>query len=226
MNIYDSEILGTQLIDTVNFSRLVLRLLLNTIVTGLIIYFFYYRKAQRKDYLITFSLISVTVFLVVFLLDNVKLQIGFALGLFAVFGIIRYRTIVIPIREMTFLFVLIGVSIINALSNHKVSYAELIFSNVLLIFFCWLFDSGIIKKHSSSKIIMYDNMKLIHAGMEAELKKDLETRLGIDIIKIEVGTIDLLKDSAMLNVSYRARSNEPNAADNMTKSEWQQMNDI
>jgi len=226
MNIYDSEILGTQLIDTVNFSRLVLRFLLNTIVTGLIIYFFYYRKAQRKDYLITFSLISVTVFLVVFLLDNVKLQIGFALGLFAVFGIIRYRTIVIPIREMTFLFVLIGVSIINALSNHKVSYAELVLSNLLLILFCWLFDSGIIKKHSSSKIIMYDNMKLIHAGMEAELKKDLETRLGIDIIKIEVGTIDLLKDSAMLNVSYRARSSEPNAAENMPKSEWQQMNDI
>ena len=226
MNIYDSEILGTQLIDTVNFARLVFRFLLNTIVTGLIIYFFYYRKAQRKDYLITFSLISVTVFLVVFLLDNVKLQIGFALGLFAVFGIIRYRTIVIPIREMTFLFVLIGVSIINALSNHKVSYAELVLSNLLLILFCWLFDSGIIKKHSSSKIIMYDNMKLIHAGMEAELKKDLETRLGIDIIKIEVGTIDLLKDSAMLNVSYRARSSEPNAAENMTKSEWQQMNDI
>ena len=226
MNITDLDILGTQFIDPVNFSRLVLRFLLNAIVTGIIIYFFYYRKAQRKDYLITFSLISVTVFLVVFLLDNVKLQIGFALGLFAVFGIIRYRTIVIPIKEMTFLFVLIGVSIINALSNHKVSYAELFLSNLILLLCCWLFDSGMIKKHTSSKIIMYDNMKLIHTGMEAELKKDLETRLGIEIIKIEIGTIDLLKDSAMLNVSYRARSNEPNAAENMLKDEWQQMNDI
>ena len=211
----DLDILGTQLIDPVNFSRLLLRFLLNTIVTGIIIYFFYYRKSQRKDYLITFSLISITVFLVVFLLDNVTLQIGFALGLFAVFGIIRYRTIVIPIKEMTYLFVLIGVSIINALSNHKVSYAELLLSNLIILFSCWLFDSRLIKKHSSSKIIMYDNMKLIHTDMETELKEDIEARLGIEIIKIEVGTVDLLKDSAMLNVSYRARSNEPNAVENM-----------
>ena len=226
MNIEDFEILGTQIIDTVNFARLISRFILNAIVTGIIIYFFYYRKSQRKDYLITFSLISITVFLVVFLLDNVKLQIGFALGLFAVFGIIRYRTIVIPIKEMTFLFVLIGVSIINALSNHKVSYAELVLSNLLLLIFCWLFDSNIIKKHSSSKIVMYDNMKLIHTGMEAELKKDLESRLGIEIIKIEIGTIDFLKDSAMLNVSYRARSSEPNVAENMIKDEWRQMNEV
>ena len=226
MNITDFEIIGTQFIDPANFARLVSRFLLNAIVTGSIIYFFYYRKSQRKDYLITFSLISITVFLVVFLLDNVTLQIGFALGLFAVFGIIRYRTIVIPIKEMTFLFVLIGISIINALSNHKVSYAELLLSNLILLLSCWLFDSGLIKNHTSSKIIMYDNIKLIHTGMETELKEDLESRLGIEIIKIEVGTIDFLKDSAMLNVSYKARSSEPNAAENMDKGVWQQMNDI
>ena len=73
---------------------------------------------------------------------------------------------------------------------------------------------------------MYDNMKLIHTGMEAELKKDLESRLGIEIIKIEIGTIDVLKDSAMLNVSYRARSSEPNVAENMIKDEWRQMNEV
>ncbi len=224
MNIIDAEIVGIQVFDPVNFANLTLRFLLNAVVCGIIIYLFYYRKTQRKDYLMTFSLISLTVFLLVFLLDNVKLQIGFALGLFAIFGIIRYRTIVIPIKEMTYLFVLIGVSIVNALANKKVSYAELLFANLAFVFFCWLFESRFIKKHTSSKVIMYDNMKLIRAGKEAELKKDLEDRLGLRIVRIEIGTIDLLKDSAMLNVSYLAHSNEPNAAENMDKSEWQYVN--
>ncbi len=218
------ELFGIQAFDLNNFVNLVLRFTLNFLVTGIIIYVFYYRKTQRKDYLMTFSLISLTVFLLVFLLDNVKLQIGFALGLFAIFGIIRYRTIVIPIKEMTYLFVLIGVSIVNALANKKVSYAELMFANMAFVFFSWLFDSRLIKRHTSSKVILYDNIKLVHAGREAELKADLEKRLGLSIVKIEVGTIDLLKDSAMLYVSYRADDSEPNAAEHMNKAEWQQQN--
>lgn len=180
------DIFGIQAFHLENFINLALRFALNLVVTGIIIYVFYYRKAQRKDYLMTFSLISLTVFLLVFLLDNVKLQIGFALGLFAIFGIIRYRTIVIPIKEMTYLFVLIGVSIINALANKKVSYAELMFANLAFIFFCWLFESRLIKRHTSSKVIMYDNIKLVHAGREAELKQDLEARLGLSITRIEL----------------------------------------
>ena len=224
MDFVEFEILGIQTINPVNFANLILRFLLNAVVVGTIIYAFYYRKAQRKDYLMTFSLISLTVFLLVFLLDNVKLQIGLALGLFAVFGIIRYRTIVIPIKEMTYLFVLIGISIINAMANKKVSYDELIFTNMMFLSFCWLFESKYIKKHVSTKIVMYDNIKLIRAGMEAELKKDLETRLGLNIIRIEIGTVDLLKDSAMLTVSYASQSDEPNVTESFSKDDWQQIN--
>ena len=224
MDFVEFEIFGIQTINPVNFANLILRFLLNAVVVGTIIYVFYYRKAQRKDYLMTFSLISLTVFLLVFLLDNVKLQIGLALGLFAVFGIIRYRTIVIPIKEMTYLFVLIGISIINAMANKKVSYDELIFTNMMFLFFCWLFESKYIKKHVSTKIVMYDNIKLIRAGMEAELKKDLETRLGLNIIRIEIGTVDLLKDSAMLTVSYASQSDEPNVTESFSKDDWQQIN--
>lgn len=224
MNLIEKEILGIQAYEPTNFANLLVRFLINFLVAGFIIYVLYYRKSQRKDYLMTFSLISLTVFLLVFLLDNVKLQIGFALGLFAIFGIIRYRTIVIPIKEMTYLFVIIGISVINALANKKVSYAELLFANLAFIVFCWLFESNKIKKHISTKVVMYDNMKLIKAGMETELKNDLENRLGLSITKIEIGTIDLLKDSAMLNVSYISNTKEANSAENMDKSEWQYVN--
>ena len=103
---------------------------------------------------------------------------------------------------MTYLFVLIGVSIVNALTNNKESYVELLLTNILFLFFCWLFESRFIKTSVSSKLVMYDNIKLIQAGMETELKKDLEERLGLKIVKIEIETIDLLKDCVTLEVSY------------------------
>ena len=189
-------------IETANIANLVFRLLLNLAVTGVIIFILYYRKTHRKEYMITFSLISLTVFLLVFLLDNVTLQLGFALGLFAIFGIIRYRTIVIPTKEMTYLFVLIGISIINALADFKENLYELIFANMLFLFFCWFFESKFIKTRISTKIVEYDNIKLIRTGMEVELKKDLEERLGINIVKIEIEDVNLLRDSATLTVSY------------------------
>jgi len=219
------ELFGLASFNSVNFYNLVFRLLLNLGVTGIIIFAFYYRKSQRKDYMMTFSLISLTVFLLVFLLDNVTLQLGFALGLFAIFGIIRYRTIVIPIKEMTYLFVLIGVSIINALVNNKIGYVELIFTNALFLFFCWLFESRFIKNHICTKVVMYDNIKLIHAGRGADLKKDLEERLGLNIVKIEIGKVDFLKDCTMLTVSYVAQSDEPNIDENLNMTDWQQTND-
>jgi len=204
-----------------SFVNLALRLLLNIVVTGFIIFALYYRKTHRRDYMMTFSLISLTVFMLVFLLDNVTLQIGFALGLFAVFGIIRYRTIVIPIKEMTYLFVLIGISVINALANSKVGYAELLFTNAMFMFFCWLFESRFVKKHISVKEIKYDNIKLIRSGMEAELKKDLEERLGLNIVKIKIEKVDLLKDCATLNVSYVVQPDELNTTENTNGTYWQ-----
>lgn len=216
---FESQLFGIQLFDTLNFANLIIRFLFNLLITGFIIYFLYYRKARRKDYFITFTLISITVFFLVFLLDNVKLQIGFALGLFAIFGIIRYRTITIPIKEMTYLFVLIGISVINALANKKVSYAELLFTNAMFIAVCWLLESNKLLRHISTKTIVYDNIKLIKTGSERELIADLELRLGLKIMKVEVGTVDFLKDSAILRISYMQEGSEVNSADYIDKFE-------
>ena len=106
----------TPLIDAAGFMELILRFVLNMVVVVAIIRFFYYPKSRRRDYFFTFTLISISIFLMIFLLGSVKLKIGFALGLFAIFGIIRYRTESMPVREMTYLFVIIAISVINALS--------------------------------------------------------------------------------------------------------------
>ena len=205
----DLNLFGTETnLNPVNFADFALRLLLNLAVTGVIIFAIYYRRTYHKDYMITFSLISLTVFLLVFLLDNVTLQLGFALGLFAIFGIIRYRTIVIPTKEMTYLFVLIGISIINALCNFQEHCLELICTNILFLFFCWLYESKFFKTRISTKLVLYDNIKLIQAGKEAELKKDLEERLGVSIVNIEIENIDFLKDCVTMTVSFIAQKDE------------------
>jgi len=210
---------GTDTFASKHFLDFIIPLVINLMVTGIIIFGIYYRKMHRKDYLTTFSLISLTVFFLVFLLDSIELQIGLALGLFAVFGIIRYRTISIPIKEMTYLFVIIGISIINALANVKIGYAGLLLTNAMFIFACWLFESRLIKKHISIKKIVYDNIRLIKVGKEDELKADIESRLGFTVVNIEVGSVDFLRDSAVLQVSYLSKSPEINTADVMDNYE-------
>lgn len=120
-------------IDVGGFEELIIRFFVNIIFVGIIIHFFYYPKSKRKDYYFTFSLIAVSIFLLIFLMGGVKLKVGFALGLFAIFGIIRYRTESVPIREMTYLFVIIAISAINGLAG-SISYAELLATNFLFIF--------------------------------------------------------------------------------------------
>lgn len=131
----------TPLIDAAGFMELILRFVLNMVVVVAIIRFFYYPKSRRRDYFFTFTLISISIFLMIFLLGSVKLKIGFALGLFAIFGIIRYRTESMPVREMTYLFVIIAISVINALSV-QLSYAELTATNLLFILCIWLCESN------------------------------------------------------------------------------------
>ena len=136
------EFLGTPVFfDSKDFWRMVTKTFFNLFIITIIVRYIYYPITKNKDYLFTYFLISLTVFLLCILLDSVKLQLGFALGLFAIFGIIRYRTDPIAIGEMTYLFLVIGISVVNALSN-KISHAELIFANFLIVF-CDLWNGKI-----------------------------------------------------------------------------------
>lgn len=199
------------LIDVPDFMELVLRFSLNTAVIMILVRWLYYSTTRRKDYLFTYILIASVVFLLCFLLESVKLQIGFALGLFAIFGIIRYRTDAIPIKEMTYLFLVIGVSVINALTSKTTSVVDLLFSNLVIIFITYGLEKLWLLKHESSKTVIYEKINLIRPENKEALINDLQQRTGIDKInRIEVGKIDFLRDTCELKIYYYVSEHEKN----------------
>ena len=196
------EFLGTPIFDSEDFWKLITKTVFNLIIITTIIRYIYYPVTKNKDYLFTYFLISLTVFLLCVLLDSVKLQLGFALGLFAIFGIIRYRTDPIPIKEMTYLFLVIGVSVVNALANKKISHAELVFANLMIVFVTFGMERIWLLKGESRKNVIYEKIELILPERREELLADLKERTGIDIIRVEVRRIDFLKDTANLRIFY------------------------
>ena len=208
------NIAGIQIIDVTNFLELLLRFVLNTGVIVILIRWLYYSTTKRKDYLFTYILISTVVFLLCFLLESVKLQIGFALGLFAIFGIIRYRTNAIPIKEMTYLFLVIGVSVINALTSTDTSLADLLFTNIVIVFITFGLEKLWLLKHESSKSIIYEKINLIKPEKNAELLADLRERTGISKInRVETGRIDFLRDTCELTIYYYVKDLESGSAE-------------
>lgn len=196
------EIFGAPLWDSEDFWKLLAKAIFNLFIITIIIRYLYYPVTKNKDYLFTYFLISLTVFLLCVLLDSVKLQLGFALGLFAIFGIIRYRTDPIPIKEMTYLFLVIGISVVNALANKKISHAELVFANLMIVFITFGMERIWLLKGESRKNVIYEKIELIVPERREELLVDLKERTGIDIIRVEVRRIDLLKDTANLRIFY------------------------
>lgn len=210
------DFLGVPLFDGDSLIHLLIRFSFNLLVCWILVQFFYYKKSKRRDYYLTFVLFSCTMFLLIFLMENVKLQIGFTLGLFAIFGMIRYRTETVPIREMTYLFMIIGISVINGLAM-TVSYAELVCTNLLLILVTWVLENQKFLKHRSTKIVLYEKIDLIVPERRAELMADLEKRTGLKIDKIEIGHIDFLRDVAFIKLFYTLGKDETNSIDGITK---------
>ncbi|MFZ5429166.1 MAG: DUF4956 domain-containing protein [Bacteroidota bacterium] len=204
------------------FPRLLLHFFFNLVITGGIIRFLYYPRSKRRDYFFTFLLSSTTIFMLLFLLDSVSIQVGFALGLFAIFGILRYRTEMLPIREMTYLFMIIGISVINALAK-EMGYIELLVTNGIFILVTWSMEGTNMLRHVSSKHIIYEKIELIKPENSEALLADLKKRTGLNITKVEVGTINFLKDTAMLNVYYDTR--ETNMADSMPSENFNSADD-
>ena len=196
------QYLGTPIYDNNDFWKLILKGVFNFLIILIIVRYIYYPVTRNKDYLFTYLLISLTVFLLCFLLDNVKLELGFDLGLFAIFGIIRYRTDPIPIKEMTYLFLVIGISVINALANKKISYAELLFANLVIVFVTFGMERLWLLRHETRKNITYEKIELIAPERRDELIQDLKDRTGLDVVRVEIRRIDFLKDTANLRIFY------------------------
>ncbi|MCF6308350.1 MAG: DUF4956 domain-containing protein [Flavobacteriaceae bacterium] len=185
------------------------RFAVNSIFLVIIIRYIYYKKTRNKNYLFTYFMISIIVFFLCFTLKKYELDLGMALGLFAIFGIIRYRTDPIPIKEMTYLFVVIGVSVVNSLANSKMSYAEIIGSNVMVVISLLLLERlWFQEKLLTSKKIVYEKIENIKPENYEILKADLEQRTGIEIERTVVKDVDFLKDTANIVIYYEDLTNK------------------
>ena len=188
-----------------DFLMMFVRLLINVLATWFIIDRLYYQKSRRRDFYFTFMLISVAIFFIVFFMIFVledmkgKTSMGVGIGLFGIFSIMRYRTDTMPVREMTYLFVIIALSLVNAVSVN-LPYFEVIVTNLIIILAVWLCELHL--KTNPSKLIQYDRIELITPERHEELIADLEKRLGVKVVKVDIGSVDFLRDMAMVRVTY------------------------
>ena len=197
---------------------LFLSLLINLITVWVVVHFFYYPKGRRRDYYFTFIMLSVSIFMLIALLlqDSADMGIGAALGLFAIFGIIRYRTESVPIREMTYLFFLVALSVLNGKSDN-LTLLEQIIVNAAFVVCVWICENFLTHSNEGCKFVKYDNIELIKPERYDELKADLEERLGLKIIRVEVGAVDFLTDMTMLRVFYNDPDKRIKSVDRMFK---------
>ena len=218
-----SKAIGINWFDAAGVTEMLIRFGFFMLVLFFIVYFLYYRKTHRRDYFFTLVLLSVSIFFLIYLLGSVKVKIGFALGLFAIFGVLRYRTETIPVREMSYMFGVISLSVINALAD-SLSFVELIVPNLAIAVLIWLFETFVLRKNLASKLILYDRIELITPERRAELLEDLSKRTGLKITKLNIGSVDFLKDSAIIKIEYENDGNGEKQIDETLKVpryEWQ-----
>lgn len=186
-----------------NILELILRFGLNLLVTVFVINYVYFKATGKRTYVFTYIMISTTVFFLCYLLGSIDLQLGFALGLFAIFGIIRYRTDTIPIREMTYLFLVITISVINALARNDVSLGEILLTNSAFMITTWVMERVWMKRHLARRTIIYDRMDLIHPNKHRLLIEDVKARTGMEVNRFKIGQIDLAKNNIRLTIFYK-----------------------
>ncbi len=188
--------------------------LFNIVMCSVVIWLFYYPKGRRKEFATTFMLFSAAVFLLLHFMGGVSLDITVGLGLFMIFGIMRYRTEMVPIREMTYLFLTIALSVVNGINNLD---DKLILANILLIIPLFIVEYVVLMRRESSRLVCYERIDLIRPERRAELIADLESRLGHKVLRVEVGNVDFLRDVAFLKVYYRPCKGESSVADSTLK---------
>ncbi len=201
------------------FCNTLIRFVICVLVNWSIITFLYNKKSHRRDFSFTFMIMSVAIFFLVYFMmgmDRGKATMGVGLGLFGIFSIMRYRTDTMPVREMTYLFVIICLSVVHAMATDTfenpetasssiiINYAELFIVDIIT-FLAVYFSETVLKSHPT-RIVQYDRIELITPDRREELIADLEKRIGVKIIKVEIGSIDFLRDMAMIRISYEGES--------------------
>jgi hypothetical protein len=200
MSLEEMEFLGMKVMDN-DLWKLLSKFTINLFFLTVIVRYIYFKKTPRKNYLFTFYMISIISFFICFALKKFEMEVGMGLGLFAIFGIIRYRTNPMRIREMTYLFLVIGLAVINALSG-KLSYAELLLINCIVWFMIYIMENWWLQSNESDKTITYEKIENIKPERYDILKADLEDRTGLTINRIIVGKVNFLRDTAEIKIYF------------------------
>ena len=212
----DATIISTEFLHTL------IRFVVCFLFNGIIINQLYYKKSHRRDFYFTFMVMSVAIFFLVYFMmgmERGKATMGVGLGLFGIFSIMRYRTDAMPVREMTYLFVIICLSVVHAMADN---YYELAIVDVITFVTILLCEINL--KVKQTKLIQYDRIELIKPEKREELKADLEARTGLKIIRVDVGGIDFLKDSVVLRVTYEGdKASDVNSQFQVRKSQWREV---
>ena len=205
-----------------SFAQMLVRLFISLVVTWFIVFQLYYKKSKNREFCFTFMLISIAIFFIVFFMVFVledmkgKTSMGIGIGLFGIFSIMRYRTDAMPVREMTYLFIIIALALVNAIAE-GVPMLELVLTNVIVVVAVWSFEHSL--KTKPTKYVQYDRMELIVPERRDELKADLEKRLGVKVIKLEVGSVDFIRDMAMIRIVYEGLETPANKKLKLKNSE-------
>lgn len=210
-----SELFGLQIgWDAQDFTKLVMRMGFDLFCVWVVIGLVYVRLHARRDFAFSCVMLNIITFAICLLLRKVPVEMGFALGLFAVFGILRYRTEPITARDLTYLFVVLGIAMLNAVANKKVGLAELVLINGVIIGITAFLEYTPFSGRTDSRLVIYDRLDLLRPERRAELVQDLTARLGVDVIDTRISNIDLLRDTADLIVTTRAaKTKSPSLVD-------------
>lgn len=181
-----------------------LRLIINIVSIYAIARKIYFFRSGNRDYMFTMFIFNVVIFIICFILNSASLSVGFAFGIFAIFSILRYRTYTVPIRDMTYMFVSIALAVLNALATSGIALIHLILINVFIVLIVYFTDRSWISR-DNKKIILYEKIDLIKPENRGELLKDLKSRTGLDIYRVDIGKIDLLRDTALIRIFYNTK---------------------
>ena len=202
------HLFGNKLIDFNSLGELALRFCIDLIVITIIVRLLFLYTNKDRNFIFTNFIINIAVFFMCTLLSNIKFKIGFAFGLFAVFSILRYRTEQIPIKEMTYLFIVIIIAVINSLGAKKVSYFELIFVNLVMVLCIYFLEIKLTKNLASVKHVCYEKIHLIKPENHEDLVNDLKERTGLNIKKVDIEDINFLNDTVALKIYYKKNSHK------------------
>ena len=184
-------------------TEMLVRFTFNLIVAYVIIKLIYHRDHKGNDFVFTYFMFNSLIFFFAYILGNLDVNIAFGFGLFAVFAILRYRTDPIPIKEMTYLFIVITIGVINALSANNVAFSEVLFANTAIVVLTYLLERYWVNNLLKSKAIVYGELDKISPEKNQELIDELSEKTGLSLLRAKVGRVNFKNNRVNIRVYYK-----------------------